>query len=283
MIKAKNLVKEYKDFRLDVSFEIPAGCITGFIGKNGAGKSTTIKLLLGLIKPTSGSIEVFDVDSFKMNDDAKQKLGVTLADSSFANSMNVKQINNILKLMYKEYDEEFFMSKCKEFGLPMDKKIEDFSTGMKAKVRVLIALSHKAKLLVMDEPTSGLDVEARKEILDLLRDYMAEDEERSIIITSHISTDLEGLCDDVYLIDDGKILIHEETDVILSSYGTLKVSDSQYEKIDKNYFVTVKKESFGYVCLTNQKQYYLENYPDVVIENASIDDLILNLAGGNRV
>ncbi len=283
MIKAKNLVKEYKDFRLDVSFEIPAGYITGFIGKNGAGKSTTIKLLLGLIKPTGGSIEVFDIDACKMNDDAKQKLGVTLADSSFANSLNIKQINNILKIMYKEYDEEFFMSKCKAFGLPMDKKIEDFSTGMKAKVRVLIALSHKAKLLVMDEPTSGLDVESRKEILDLLRNYMAEDEERSIIITSHISTDLEGLCDDVYLIDGGKILVHEETDVILSSYGTLKVSDSQYEKIDKNYFITVKKENFGYVCLTNQKQYYLENYPDVVIENASIDDLILNLAGGNRV
>ena len=201
MIKAKNLVKEYKDFKLDVSFEIPAGYITGFIGKNGAGKSTTIKLLLGLIKPTGGSIEVFGIDSCKLNDDTKQNLGVTLADSSFANSMNVKQINNILKLMYKEYDEEFFMSKCKAFGLPLDKKIEDFSTGMKAKVRVLIALSHKAKLLVMDEPTSGLDVEARKEILDMLRDYMTEDEERAIIITSHISTDLEGLCDDIYFIE----------------------------------------------------------------------------------
>ena len=151
---------------------------------------------------------------------------------------------------------------------------------MKAKLRVLVAISHKARLLILDEPTAGLDVEARNEILDLLRQYMAEDERRSIIISSHISTDLEGLCDDIYLIHDGKMLLHEEIDSIMSSYALVKIEEKDYEAIDKTYFLTTRKENFGYVCLTNQKQYYIENYPKLVVENGNIDELILMMTGG---
>ena len=162
----------------------------------------------------------------------------------------------------------------------MDKMLKDFSTGMKAKLRVLVAISHKAKLLILDEPTAGLDVEARNEILDMLRQYMAEDESRSILISSHISSDLENLCDDIYLIHDGKILLHEETDNIMNNYALVKVEEQDYEKIDKEHFLSSKKESFGYVCLTDQKQYYMENYPKVVVENGNIDELILMMTGG---
>ena len=203
-----------------------------------------------------------------------------MAESGFSMYLSAKDIAGILKKMYPRFNEDFFMDKCKQLGLPMDKKIKDYSTGMKAKLRVLVATSHEARLLILDEPTAGLDVEARNEILDMLRQYMTEDESRSIIISSHISSDLEGLCDDIYLIHNGKLLLHEEIDNIMSSYALVKVDERDYDAIDKTYFLTGKKESFGYVCLTNQKQYYIENYPKVVVENGSIDELILMMTGG---
>ena len=175
-----------------------------------------------------------------------------------------------------------FLDECSRSELPFDKKIKDFSTGMKAKLKVLIAMSHEASLLILDEPTVGLDVVARDEILDLLRRYM-EEGNRSILISSHISSDLESLCDDLYMIDHGKILLHEETDVLLSSYAMLKLSKEQYEKIDRQYLLRSKEEAYGYSCLTNEKQYYAENYPDIVIEKGGIDDLIVMMANGAEI
>ena len=150
---------------------------------------------------------------------------------------------------------------------------------MKAKLKVIIAIPHNARLLVLDEPTAGLDVIARSEILDLLRYYLVEDEERSVLISSHISTDLEGFCDDVYLIDDGKLVLHEDTDTILHQYGVLKVSCEQYDRIEKEYLLASRKEAFGYICLTKEKQYFLENYPDIVVENGSLDSVIILMLG----
>ncbi len=152
---------------------------------------------------------------------------------------------------------------------------------MKAKLRVLVAMSHRASLLIMDEPTAGLDVEARNDILDLLREYLREDENRSILITSHISSDLEGICDDIYLIHNGKVVLHEDTDAVLSNYALLKMDEEAYSHLDKSYILKEKKDSFGYSCFTNEKQFYAENYPDIVIENGNIDDLILMMTGGN--
>lgn len=280
MVEVDKLVKQYDDFCLELSLEIPDGMITGVIGKNGAGKSTLIKSILGLIKPTSGEIKVFGKDVRSLTNADKCDIGVAMAEAGFSMYLTVKDVLAILKKMYPRFQERFFLEKCKALGLPMDKKIQDFSTGMKAKLRVLVAISHEARLLILDEPTAGLDVEARNEILDLLRQYMAEDERRSIIISSHISSDLEGLCDDIYLIHDGKMLLHEEIDSIMSSYALVKIEEKDYEAIDKTYFLTTKKEAFGYVCLTNQKQYYIENYPKLVVENGNIDELILMMTGG---
>ena len=281
MIKVNNLIKNYGNFKLEVSMEIPEGAVTGMVGKNGAGKSTTIKAILGLIRPDSGNVEIDGKDVRNLTVKERESIGVALSDSGFSNYITIADVICIMKKMYPTFDEAFFRDQCARQRLPFDKKIKEFSTGMKAKLRVLSAISHKAKLLVMDEPTAGLDVEARNEILDLLRDYLADNDDCSILLTSHISSDLEGLCDDIYLINDGKVVLHEDTDAILGKYGILKVDEEAYEKLDKNYLLRSKKTGFGYSCFTAEKQYYMENYPDIVIEKGSIDDLILMMTGGN--
>ena len=281
MVKVDKLVKNYGDFKLDVSLEIPDGTVTGIVGKNGAGKSTTIKSILGLVRPDGGHVTINGKEAQALTGKDKEDIGVALSDSGFSTYLTVKDVIAIMKKMYTSFDEELFRKNCNSQGLPLNKAIREFSTGMKAKLRVLVAMSHNAQLLIMDEPTAGLDVEARNDILDLLRDYLTQDEKRSILITSHISSDLEGLCDDIYLIHDGKIILHEDTDAILSNYGLLKVNEETYEKLDKSYILSTKKDHFGYACFTNEKQFYAENNPDIVIENSDIDDLILMMTGGN--
>lgn len=280
MVEIDNLVKQYEDFSLNISLNIPGGVITGIIGKNGAGKSTLIKSILGLINPTSGNVKVFGKEVNKLTTTDKYDIGVAMAEAGFSMYLTVKDVAAILKKMYPSFQTDFFADKCKQLRIPMNKQIKEFSTGMKAKLRVLVAISHEAKLLILDEPTAGLDIEARNEILDMLREYMAKDDSRSIMISSHISSDLEGLCDDIYLIHDGRLLLHEEIDNIMSNYALVKVNKNDYETIDKTYFLATKQENFGYVCLTNQKRYYLENYPKVVVENGNIDELILMMTGG---
>ena len=280
MIEIKDLQKNYKDFELNISLTVPAGTVTGLIGRNGAGKSTTIKSILGLVRPDGGSIRVFGKDPRHFTAKDKESFGVALSDSGFSMMLTLKDVAVILKKMYPEFDEKSFLAGCKEQGLPFDKQIKDFSTGMKAKLRVLSAISHKARLLVLDEPTSGLDVLARNEILDMLRNYLAEDDTRSILISSHISSDLEGLCDDIYMLHNGKILLHEDTDTILGQYGILKVNEQEYEKLDKQYLIAQKKESYGFLCLTNERQFYLDNYPGIVVENGNIDNMIIIMLGG---
>lgn len=282
MIEINKLKKQYGDFSLDVSMEVREGCVTGLIGKNGAGKSSTFKAILGLIRPDGGSVRILGKDALSMKEADKQLIGVAMADSSFSSYLTVKDIVLILRKLYKDFEEKKFLEQCKEFELPLNKRIQTFSTGMKAKLRVLTAVSHRASLLILDEPTSGLDVMARKEILDLLRRYM-EVEGRAILISSHISSDLEGLCDDLYLIDRGKILLHEDTDEILDNYGILKVEEKELEKLDKQYLLRVQRENFGYVCLTNEKRFYVENYPKIVVEKGNIDDVMALMIGGEKL
>lgn len=278
MVKIENLVKQYDDFNLEINMQIKPGMVTGLVGRNGAGKSTTIKAILGLIAPTSGSVKIFDVESKNFSSELKNNIGVALANTGFNSGLTITAIARILKGLYKDFDKEDFFEKCRHYELPLNKEIKSFSTGMNARLRVLIALCHNAKLLILDEPTSGLDVIARNEVLDMLREYLAEDSERSILISSHISSDLEGLCDDIYMIHNGKIVLHEDTDKLLGEYALMKVNENQFENLDKQYILSSKKENFGYSCFTNQKQYYKENYPDVVIENGNIDDLIIMMS-----
>ncbi len=282
MLKIKHLKKSYNNFSLDCSFEILPGCVTGLIGQNGAGKSTTFKAILGLISMDSGSVTILgkDIKDFTAKD--KEELGVVLSDSGFSGYLRIKDIIPVLQNMYSKFDKSFFIEQVQRFQLPLDKKIKDFSTGMKAKLKVLAAISHNAKLLILDEPTSGLDVIARDELLEMLREFLEKEEERSILISSHISSDLESLCDDLYMIHDGKIILHEDTDVLLSDYALIKLDTKQYDELDKQFILRSKKEAYGYSCLTNQKQYYIENYPKIAIEKGSIDEVITMMIRGNE-
>lgn len=280
MLKVKHLKKNYASFSLDCSLEVKPGYVTGLIGQNGAGKSTTFKAILGLIQCDGGSIEIFGQST--LNEEDKQLLGVVLSDSGFSGYLTISDIIPILENLYKRFDKSFFLRMVNQFELPKNKKIKEFSTGMKAKLKIIVAMSHQAQLLILDEPTAGLDVIARDELLDMMRDYMAEDDQRAILIGSHISSDLETLCDDVYMIHNGQVIMHEDTDVLLSEYGLLKVDDQQFEQLDKAYILKYKKESYGYSCLTHQKQYYRENYPNIVLENSHIDDVMTMMIRGEK-
>lgn len=280
MLKVKHLKKNYASFSLDCSLEVKPGYVTGLIGQNGAGKSTTFKAILGLIQCDGGSIEIFGQST--LNEEDKQLLGVVLSDSGFSGYLTISDIIPILENLYKQFDKSFFLRMVDQFELPKNKKIKEFSTGMKAKLKIIVAMSHQAQLLILDEPTAGLDVIARDELLDMMRDYMAEDDQRAILISSHISSDLETLCDDVYMIHNGQVIMHEDTDVLLSEYALLKVDDQQFEQLDKAYILKYKKESYGYSCLTHQKQYYRENYPNIVLENSHIDDVMTMMIRGEK-
>ncbi|MWV42529.1 ATP-binding cassette domain-containing protein [Paenibacillus sp. HJL G12] len=283
MLKIEHLRKNYDSFSLDCSLEIMQGCVTGLIGQNGAGKSTTFKAILGLISIDGGTISILGKDSQEFGAKDKQNLGVVLSDSGFSGYLTINDIIPVLDHLYGNFDKPFFVEQVQRFQLPRHKKIKEFSTGMKAKLKVLAAISHDAKLLILDEPTAGLDVIARDELLEMLREFMEKDEERSILISSHISSDLETLCDDLYMIHNGKIIMHEDTDVLLSDYALIKVDHKQYENMDKQYILRYKKESYGYSCLTNQKPYYMENYPQIAIEKGNIDEVITMMIRGKEL
>ena len=170
--------------------------------------------------------------------------------------------------------------RCKYYQFPLDEKINEFSTGMKAKLNVLIALSHHSQFLILDEPTNGLDILAREEIIDLIREFMDEDENHSVLISSHISSDLEGLCDEIYILDKGQFIFQETTDCLLDQYGLLKLTDEQFKQIDSSYFLKTKKVSYGYDVLTNQKQFYQENYPEIIIEKNNFNTLFSMMLRG---
>ncbi len=273
--------KIYKDFQLDCTMKLEEGRVTGLIGRNGAGKSTTFKAILGLIHTDDGSITVDGIPHDQLSTKWKENLGVVLSDAGFSGYLSIKDIIPILQAMYENFDKQTFIAQCQHFHLPVKKKIKDFSTGMKAKLKVLVAMSHGAKLLILDEPTAGLDVVARDEILDMLRDFM-EEEDHSILISSHISRDLEGLCDDFYVIDRGTILLHEQMGTLLDSYGILKVTNEQLKMLDQQYLLGKKKENYGYRCLTDQKQFFMENYPEIVVEKGTVDEVVSVLLGADK-
>lgn len=282
LVEMKHVKKHYRDFSLDCSLQLKEGCITGLIGANGAGKSTAFKAILGLIRPEEGEIAVLGERGGNLTGKTKEEIGVVLPESTFSRYLKVKQIVPVMKELYSRFDREYFQEQCRRFSIPEDKVLKEFSTGMLAKLKILLALSYRPRILI-DEPTAGLDVLTRDELLSVFREYMEESEERGILISSHISSDLEGLCDDMYMIHQGRIIMHEETDVLLDEYGILKVSADEYKKLDKSFLLKKKKENYGYSCLTKEKYYYMENYPSSVVEKCSLDEVISIMVKGETV
>ena len=280
MLDIKGVKKSYGEFQLDCSLNVEKGRITGLVGENGAGKSTLFKAVLGLISYDAGEIKILGKTQEELSEKEKEELGVVLAEAGFTGYLKGKDVEAVLARLYPKFEAEKFHQMCEEYQIPLNKFIKEYSTGMKAKLKVLVAISHNAKLLILDEPTAGLDVIARDELLEMLREFLEKDEERSILISSHISSDLESLCDDLYMIHQGKVIMHEDTDVLLSDYALLKVDEEEYSKLDRQYILRTKKESYGYSCLTNQKQYYAENYPQMAIEKGNIDEVITMMIRG---
>lgn len=283
MLKLENAEKNYGNFHLKCSLEVAPGQITGLIGENGAGKSTAFKMILNLISADGGTIQVMGKRPEELTAADKEQIGVVLPDSGFSEYLRIRDVAGILKQFYRTYEEEAFLEMCRHMALPLDKKIREFSTGMRAKLKLAAAMSHELKLLILDEPTAGLDVVARDEIIKMLQQYMERHPDCAILISSHISTDLEKFCDDLYMIHKGSILLHEETDVLLSEYGILKVEENLYPSLEKEYLLRRKRESYGYSVLTDKRQFFRENYPDVVVEKGSIDEVITMMVKGERV
>ena len=283
MIVMENAVVRYPSFELDCSMEVSEGTITGIVGENGAGKTTLFKALLVLVPIASGNVKINGLDIADLAVAHRESIGTVLAESYSNEIYTIKVLNRLLKNFYRKFDESYFLRKCDDFHLPKDQRLKEFSTGMKAKLKTLTALSHEALLLILDEPTSGRDVSARYEILDILQDYLVDHPQCSILISSHISSNLEKLCDDIYYLKAGKVLLHEDTDRLLDAYGVLKVDEQAMQQLDRNFLLYQKRTNYGYDLLTNQRLFYMENYPKVIVEKPTIDQIMLMIMDGDRL
>ena len=281
-IKVKNLNKKYEGFELkNISFEIPEGSIVGLIGENGAGKTTTIKSILNIIN-SEGEIQVLGKDIKQNEKEIKSKLGVVLDDSFLSEYLTPKKINSIMKNFYNIWDKELFENYIKLFKLPENKMIKDFSSGMKMKLKIATAISHKPQILILDEPTSGLDPIVRNEILDIFRQFIAEDEKRSILISTHITTDLEHISDYIMFIKNGEITLNLPTSEILENYGIVKCDEKDFSKISKEDYEYYRKEKYQYEVLVNNKNSIKNKYGISTIDKASIEDIMLFYIKGEK-
>lgn len=281
-IKVKNLNKKYEGFELkNISFEIPEGSIVGLIGENGAGKTTTIKSILNIIK-SDGEIQVFGKDIKQNEKEIKSKLGVVLDDSFLSEYLTPKKINSIMKDFYNTWDKKLFEKYIKIFKLPENKMIKDFSSGMKMKLKIATAISHKPQILILDEPTSGLDPIVRNEILDIFRQFIAEDETRSILVSTHITTDLEHISDYIMFIKNGEITLNLPTSEILENYGIVKCDEKDFSKISKEDYEYYRKEKYQYEVLVKNKKMIKSKYGISTIDKASIEDIMLFYIKGEK-
>lgn len=279
ILEIKNLSKHYTEFDLsDINISLQKGCIMGFIGENGAGKSTTIKLILNLIHRNSGEIYLMGSDNRQNEKQLKEDIGVVFDESNFPESMKVPDISKVMKRIYKNWDDSIFNGYIKKFSLPSEKIVKEFSRGMKMKLSIAVALSHHAKLLILDEATSGLDPIVRDEILDVFLEFI-QDEEHSIFISSHITSDLEKIADYLTFIHEGKIVFSEPKDSLLNDYGILKCSNAEFDGINKEIVKGYRKSQFGVEALVERRKMKKNNY---TIDHASIEDIMLYCIKGGK-
>lgn len=275
VIEVKGLRKKYKDFELkDINLSLQKGMIMGFIGENGAGKTTTIKAILNLINPTSGEIKIFGLDNKKEEEKIKEDIGVVLDDSFLSEYLNAEDINKIMKNIYKNWDEKLFFEYIEKFKLPRKQISKEFSSGMKMKLKIATAISHKPKLLILDEPTSGLDPVARNEILDIFQEFI-ENGENSILVSSHITSDLEHIADYITFINEGKIILSKERDELLEKYGLAKCSEEEFKTINSNDYIKYKKNRYDYEVLVEDKNEFEKKYNISIVDRPSLEDIML--------
>ncbi len=274
-IEISGVTKKYDGFTLDnISFNVPKGSIMGFIGQNGAGKTTTIKLLLNLIRKDSGTIKMLGLDNSEHENEIKAQVSAVFDELPFHEVLNAKQLSIILSDIFECWDRDTFNSYLDRFELPRKKSFKDFSKGMKMKLQIAAALSHGAKLLIMDEATTGLDPVVRNEILDIFMEYL-QDENNSILLSSHITTDLEKVADMVTFIDKGKILLTGSKDETVENHAVIKCKKDDYKGIDSEDIVSVRLTDFGAEVMVSDKKKCEKKYSGLVIDNTTLEEIML--------
>lgn len=277
-LEIKELTKSFSDFKLDkLSLTLPGGCIMGLIGENGAGKSTTIKLILGMLHKDSGTITVLGKDNQTDISLIKEDIGVVMDEVGIPECLNAKQIGKIMKHTFKSWDSAQYERLLKKLSLPDNKQFKDFSRGMKMKLGIAVAMSHGAKLLLLDEATGGLDPVVRDEVVEMFYEF-TRDGKHSILISSHIVSDLEKLCDTVAFLHKGKLLLCEEKDKLLSEYGIIHCTSEQLTKIDASVIKYKKETPYGIEGIVSR-----ENLPDTLdVKPISIEELFVVMVKGDR-
>ena len=274
-IEISNLRKCYDGFTLDdISFNVPRGSIMGFIGQNGAGKSTTIRAILNITNTDGGSIRLLGMDHIRDEAQIKEQIAAVFDECPFHDAFKAKQINILFRGLYQNWDEQKFYEYLERFQLPRNKKLGEFSKGMKMKMQIATALSHGAKLLVMDEPTTGLDPVVRNEILDIFREFL-NDEDNSILLSSHITSDLDKIADCVTFIDRGKLLLTGYKDDILESHGLMKCSKEDYREIDPEDIVSARINEYSVDIMVSDRDKMSRKYSGILIEKTNLEEIML--------
>ena len=281
-IEVKHLTKKYQLFTLDdVSFEVPGGTIVGLIGENGAGKSTTLKCILNLIRRDGGEIALLEKDNVKDECAVKEDIGVVLDDTGFHDTLTADMVEKIMAKLYQKWDKNLYMELLKRYDLPKNLFLKEFSKGMKMKLSIAAALAHHPKLLILDEPTSGLDPVVRDEILDEFFAFI-RDEDHAILMSSHITTDLEKVADTIVYLHKGKVLLQGEKDLLLEQYGKLLCSREQLNGVDKALLGGVRESQFGCEALVKDRAELKRRYPDLTVDPVSLDDIMVLTVKGEQ-
>ena len=281
VVELKNIRKEFKDFTVkNIDLQVKQGFVTGFIGANGAGKSTTIKMMMNLLKPDAGEVKIFGLD-YKTHEKAiKERIGFVYDGNVFFEGMNLKDIKRIVAPAYKQWDDTLFYRYIEQFELPLNKSIKTFSKGMQMKASLAIALSHNAELIIMDEPTAGLDPIFRRELLDLLQEIMI-DGNRTIFFSTHITTDLDRIADYIAFIQRGELVFNQSIHDVAENYALVKGGLDLLDRDTERAFVHVHRASTGFEALTNNIKAVKNTFGDtVVIERASLEDIMYYAKGG---
>ncbi len=282
ILEVKNLCKKYDNFELkNISFILPKGMIMGLIGENGAGKTTTIKAILDIIKKYKGDIKIFGLDNRKDDKKIKEDIGVVLDDMFFPEILTPNDIDNSMKGIYTNWDSEMFQNYLKKFSLVSNKQIKTFSKGMRKKLEIVTALSHHPKLLILDEPTAGLDPIARSEVIDIFQSFI-ENDDCSILLSSHITTDLERVADYITFINNGEILLSKTKDELLDKYGIVKCTEAEFKKIQRNDYIKYIKNKYEYEVLVENKNTFKLKYKIKVIDKITLDDLMFLMIKGEE-
>lgn len=282
VIEIKDLKKIYPDFSLSMNeLKVPSGVVIGLIGENGAGKTTFIKSILNIIKKDSGTIKIFNKNLEEQELDIKKDIGVVLDNSFIPDTLNPKDINYIMKEIYDNWDTNLFYKYLKEFKIKDNQTLKTMSKGMKKKVEIATSLSHHPKLLILDEATSGLDPIVRNEVLDIFLDFI-QDEDHTVILSTHITSDLEHIADYIIFINNGEIVLEKERNEILDNYGILKCDIDAFDSIDKKDIVRYKKTKYNYEILVDDKTSCKKKYKNYVIDNITLEDLMLLIIKGGK-